>query len=350
MPELFHGGAEKQFRAIISGLDKKAYEVIVVDEHVYGNTDVELNKKFLQNNKQVHYIELKKRKTSRLLKYLLINKDMLFILLKYKPGLVFSSSLKLSSLCNLLRIPFVYSERNSAMGENYYKKKKKALLQSTWVTCNSITAWEQLKAHGIEAQFIANGIEECEMDAQEPEEALIVVPARISAEKNQEVVIEALKFIPNNAKVILVGKVSETEYLEHIRNRINDLNFNDRVKILEFTNDIKNLYQKSSVIVLPSLTEGLSNVILESYMYGRICILSDIPQNKAAGSDNQRYFEPTSAKILADKIIEVLQLNSDEYRQECILNHEYVINRFGMKKMIEEYRKVFDDIIFSVKR
>ena len=348
MPELFHGGAEKQFRAIISGLDKTEYEVIVVDEHIYGNIDMTLNKFFLLQNKEVKYIELKKRNYNRILKYILINFDMTKILLNIKPDLVFSSSLKLSSLCKLLRIPFVYSERNSAEGESYYRQKKKALTRSTKVTCNSKSAKNALNTHGIEAQYIANGIDECDLLSQKLDSNTILVPARISMEKNQEVMLDAMNLLPQNIRLIIVGKGSEDEYYRKIKQKIKDLNLDNRVDLVEFTNDIKKFYKQASLVVLPSLSEGLSNVILESYMYGRVCVLSDIPQNRNAGAKGQRYFEPHSAQMLSEKIMEVLSLSKDDYANECHANHEFVINNFGMKRMVEKYKTVFDSVVAAI--
>lgn len=345
MPELFHGGAEKQFRAIVSGLSKQEYEITVVDEHVYGNYDKSLNADFLQQNKAVKYIELKRRECNRFLKYLMINIDMILVLIRKKPDVVFSSSLKLVSLCKIMKIPFVYSERNAAEGDDYYREKRKALISSTKVTCNSESAQKELVSHGIKAQYIPNGIEECDILEQKQGSNMIIVPARISIEKNQEVVLDAMKMLPKQLKLILIGKISEKEYLDILKKKIRDINLEDRVELLEYTNDIKSLYEQSALVVLPSVTEGLSNVILESYMYGRICVLSDISQNQNASAEGQRFFEPHSAKMLYEKIMEVLSLNAEEYAQECKINHDYVVKNFGMKRMVEEYRCVFEEVM-----
>lgn len=345
MPELYYGGAEKQFRFLAAGLDKRTYNVIVVDEHAYGSEIIKAPKSYLDNNKEILYIELKKRKCNRILKYLLINLDMMRVIRKHTPDLLFSSSLKLAFLCKVLNIPFVYSERNSAKGNKYYLEKKQALKISSIVTCNSRGASKELMRHGIDSIFVINGIEECNLIKICLSSRLIFVPARISSEKNQEIVIEAMPYLPKDVKALFAGMISDKDYLNRIRNRIEELGLEDRVEIIGYTDNVKELYNKSAVVVLPSITEGASNVILECYMYGRLCVISDISENRDVSSDIQRFFDPNSARILAERILDVFDLKPYEYEDECEYNHKFVIDNYGMPRMVEEYKQIFDEVI-----
>ena len=94
-------------------------------------------------------------------------------------------------------------------------------------------------------------------------------------------------------------------------------------------------------MILPSFLEGTSNVILESYMYGRICIISDIPMNRDAANENQLFFDPKNAQELSEKI--VLALNEDPIAKERTIadNYLFVSTHYDMDNMVRTYEKEF---------
>lgn len=74
--------------------------------------------------------------------------------------------------------------------------------------------------------------------------------------------------------LIMVGEGPERKKLQSL---IDDLNLNDRVKLVGGTNNVKEYYQKASVFLMTSYEEGFPMVILESMKYGLPIIAFDIP-------------------------------------------------------------------------
>lgn len=53
MPEIYHGGAEKQFRNIISHIDKQKYDITVAIEHWYSTRNLQLEEEFTKENRKL---------------------------------------------------------------------------------------------------------------------------------------------------------------------------------------------------------------------------------------------------------------------------------------------------------
>lgn len=56
MPELFHGGAEKQFRYLIEGIDKKQFSINVVLEQSTDKRDVEMTEQYMERHKEIYIL------------------------------------------------------------------------------------------------------------------------------------------------------------------------------------------------------------------------------------------------------------------------------------------------------
>jgi len=142
-------------------------------------------------------------------------------------------------------------------------------------------------------------------------------------------------------KVFFVGKNVEEEYGRYLNEIAKDLNVEKQIQFIPYTNNIIELYKKSNLVILPSKSEGFSSVILESYLYGRKCILSDIVMNRAVANKNQTFFQQNDYKELAEKIREEINLNQEDKLQQIKDNHDYVVNNFSIEKMVVTYQKLF---------
>ena len=78
-------------------------------------------------------------------------------------------------------------------------------------------------------------------------------------------IFKQLLFIEKNAKLILIGNgPAKSKILQTIEK----LNLNEHVILLNATNRISDYYQAMDAIIMPSLNEGLSTVLLEAQTNG----------------------------------------------------------------------------------
>lgn len=98
---------------------------------------------------------------------------------------------------------------------------------------------------------------------------MIVTAGRLSQEKGHRYLIEAIKMLgekANNVSFVFCGSGPESESLQLLSQQ---LDIQDKCHFVGFRRDMPEIFQAMDLFVLPSLTEGLPNVILESFAFGK---------------------------------------------------------------------------------
>lgn len=354
--ELFYGGAETQFRELVSRIDKSKFNVVVVVSGAQtGNADSENVKKYMDINPEVGFYFLKgiyvPESISKKIKvYYLLRKQIKEILNQERPDitLVYNGvGLSGSSLYKNFGSNVIFSEREDG------NRGKLKLFRYKWcfrnvdkIVCNSKEAQRYYGSKNIIADYIPNGIEKHEiLEPSQESTYKILVPARIAKVKNQELLIKALPYLRSkDYKVIFVGKQEDKEYLTYLQELSKENGTLGYVEFMQFTSDMRSLYQQADLVVLPSKMEGFTNVLLESYMYGRVCLVSDIVMNKDVAARSQRFFPVDDFKCLADHINRLMEFRMNDLKKEVDENHNYVIEQFALENMVSRYEKMFLDI------
>ncbi len=165
----------------------------------------------------------------------------------------------------------------------------------------------------------------------------------VSRKKQQEQLLEALQFIDEHLTVFFIGLEKRDEYvplLEKLyRHDIHFLGHKSQQETLYY-------YKLFTVKVLPSVTEGLSQALLEAMALGVPVIAS-----RAAGNidlirdgENGLLFEPGNVKKLAGLIKQVL---ADKNLRDWLIQngrHTALVD-FSIDRTIECYEKYFKQII-----
>ena len=355
--ELFYGGAETQFRELVSRINKSEFAVIVVVSGAQAsNADSENVKKYMDMNSEVGFYFLKhiyvpKSIVKKIRVYYLFRKQMKEIMEQERPDitLVYNGiELSGSSLYKRFGSKVIFSEREDG------NRGKFKLLRYKWcfrnidkIVCNSKEAQRYYSSKNIISDYIPNGIEKHEiLEGAQGSIYKILVPARIAKVKNQELLIKALPYLKGkDYKVVFVGKQEDKEYLTYLQSLSKENGTSEHVEFMGFTNNMRRLYQNADLVVLPSRMEGFTNVLLESYMYGRLCLVSDIVMNKDVAAGSQRFFPVDDFKCLADHINKLMEIGMDDIEKEIDANHNYVIEQFALENMVSQYEKLFLDIV-----
>ncbi len=216
------------------------------------------------------------------------------------------------------------------------------------ITCNSEATYALLKDVNKEIMYINNGVEINRYLQSKKIKIIknIGVVANISRRKNVKLVIEALKYLPDNFNINIAGKVVDNQYYEEVINYIKENNLESKVNILDYVKNMDEFYEMNDLIVLPSFYEGTSNVVLESFSRKKLILLSNIKEN--IGLIDCKYkelitFNPNSAIELSDKINNLNKLISleDKIIDKLIQdNYNFVINEYSIEKLQEQYMKI----------
>jgi glycosyltransferase involved in cell wall biosynthesis len=110
-----------------------------------------------------------------------------------------------------------------------------------------------------------------------PDTCLLVCVAKIHPAKQQHLLVEMMAELGDlPVALVLVGAVADTAYMDAIRARGRCLGVDQRIVSTGYRTDIPRLLDAADISYLPSLIEGLGNVVVESYLMETPAIASDL--------------------------------------------------------------------------
>jgi len=140
-----------------------------------------------------------------------------------------------------------------------------------------------------------------------PEHKVIGVIGRLSPEKGQAIFLRALEKVLQSApgvRALIVGDGQDRPMLEAL---CRERGLSDHVAFLGHQERIADYYQVLDLLVLPSLSEGLPNTVLEAMSFGIPVIATAVGGVREIIEDgNGVVVEPGDPEALADRMIELL--------------------------------------------
>ena len=105
---------------------------------------------------------------------------------------------------------------------------------------------------------------------------LVGVIGRLSPEKGHALFVRAFQEVSRvvpNAKAVFVGEGQE---LAALRTAVNEAGLDDRVRFAGFHADMSPVYAALDLVIIPSLSEGLPNVLLEAMLHRRAVVATAV--------------------------------------------------------------------------
>lgn len=164
---------------------------------------------------------------------------------------------------------------------------------------------------------------------------VLLMSARFTTQKNHKVLIESLKFLPENIKVLFAG---EGVLLDPMKKLVLSLGLENRFQFLGSRSDIFSLMKMVDVNILASNFEGLSLAALEAMSTGKPFIASNVD-----GLDfvvnNKKYLFFNNPESLSELI---LKLFKDECFYTQASKDTYLRSKdFDISIMADKYLSVY---------
>lgn len=137
---------------------------------------------------------------------------------------------------------------------------------------------------------------------------LLLSVGELNSNKNHEIVIRAMKDLScQSVHYMIAGCGDKKEYLEMLATRLGVV---ERLHLLGYRTDVKDLYQCSDVFVFPSFREGLSVSVMEAMASGKPVVCSEIRGNTdLVDSNGGVLFDPHSVDDCTMAIDQLLHSN-----------------------------------------
>lgn len=244
-----------------------------------------------------------------------------------------------------LNIPAVYTEISSPMWRKDWLSRKKLskylnsfnkIFVPSKIIGNELREYEGLNKDYITLPFIIQELPYNFNPSSRTAESFGVI-ARLSREKNQDILIKVLKIVVSskpNAKLILIGRGEEESKYKLL---VEELQLLNNVKFIPGFNIITEIIDEIDIFVLCSDVEGMPLVLLEALYYGKPILVNDVGSTSELVINNFNGFiiDKNNLDDIAKKILLIMddtnlfndfsnnskKLYHSTYSPAVILNH-----------------------------
>ncbi|MCF0199233.1 MAG: glycosyltransferase [Bacteroidaceae bacterium] len=258
-----------------------------------------------------------------------------------------------SVLCSVVPCTTEHNTSNRRRGWTWYAPLDRWMFRRyKKVVCISDQAETNHRAHVGEAQgdnvcTIYNGIDferyahaTAAQDVRSLGHKIITNVAGFRYQKDQPTLIRAMRFLPDEFHLCLVGDGERREEYEGL---IAALGLQNRVHLLGLRSDVPEVLAASDYVVMCSHFEGLSLSSLEGMASGKPFLADDVDGLREIVADHGVLFGHEDAQGFADAI---KQLEADTtYRQEVARKCQAKAMQYDIAKTVEQYLEVYRECV-----
>lgn len=263
----------------------------------------------------------------------------------------------------LARIPIVHGEHGKNLGEVEGDGKAKRITKKILgrrtnqivTVCQAIA--EEWISYGVPAQKISclpNGVDidrfcpgNKKLDFREefgiPSSAFLVGSVgRLDELKNYGVLIEALGILKDLIPEMHVAVLGDGPLRAQLAEQAASLGVADRTHLLGFRKQSEKFLAGLDIFVLPSKSEGMSNVVLEAMATGLAVICADLPSHHEIfqpGVEGEM-LEPCMGIALANAI-ENLYRNPERRTAMALTARAKIVSKFSIERMVGDYARLY---------
>lgn len=180
-----------------------------------------------------------------------------------------------------------------------------------------------------------------------PENSRIVVSAgRLSPEKGHRFLVEAIQQVVAKYKDVIFILCGDGPCKEELECQAKSSGVDRFCRFPGFQRNIQEIFQAMDLMVLPSLTEGLPNVVLESFALAKTVVatkVGGVPELVVDG-ENGYLVESQRPDLLAQAILDCL--DSPETMAEMgRRGYEKVVAEFSFEGQTKKLEKIYSEVM-----
>jgi len=209
-----------------------------------------------------------------------------------------------------------------------------------------------LEKYKKEILFIPNGISFNDeltsiLDDKAPGDYILFAAGRIYQIKGLHLLLEAAKKISLQSEIKIAGDIDQVPaYKLEVEKLTDGLKIN-YLGLIKNKKDLMRLVAEAKLFVFPSLTEGMSMMLLEVVSMKTPVIASDIPSNKAVFSDEEvLFFRNNDAEDLAQKLRFALD-NPLLMSQMAGKAYDKLVQSYSWDLISKQYKEIYDKYLIQ---
>jgi len=171
---------------------------------------------------------------------------------------------------------------------------------------------------------------------------IVVFVGRLSEEKGIEFLIQAFKNLNIQEKYLLV--LGEGPLKEKLISYAENLDISGKINFWGFCEDVSDYLKMSDLFVLSSISEGLSNALLEAMVTGLPVVATRVSGNMDVIEDGVNGFlvEPGSPEALASAMKKILD-DENLGRKMGEANRKKIVENYSIDKVVERYIELYEE-------
>lgn len=220
------------------------------------------------------------------------------------------------NLKKILKTPVIYTEISSPRWRKGWLAKNKLsrylnsfnkIFVPSNIIGNELREYEELNNEWIISPFI---IEELpyKFNSMNKKAENFGVIARLSPEKNQDILIKVLQIIVKSkpdAQLVLIGKGNEEARYKSL---VQELDLINNVQFIHSFNNITEIIDKIDIFVLCSDVEGMPLTLIEALYYGKPILVNDVGSTSelVINDFNGFLIDKNNLEYIANKILLIM--------------------------------------------
>lgn len=174
---------------------------------------------------------------------------------------------------------------------------------------------------------------------------IVFAAARIIPIKGCHLLLEAMRVARIDTKLLVIGNAgTDPAYTAQLRELADGLDV-EFTGLISEESRLYELIRNARVFVFPSVTEAMSNMLLEAVMCGPPLVCSDIEANRSILKQHEAvFFESGSVPDLADRLGWAVNHYS-ELRQETLRARQRLRRELSWDRIAQSYQRVYDALL-----
>jgi len=200
----------------------------------------------------------------------------------------------------------------------------------------------ELIENGINLISYRNAIPLSKIEFFEKDHIILIQVSSFRAQKDQPTLIRALKLLPENFKLLLVG---DGPLKEENKQLVEKFGMSSRVKFCGIREDVPSLLKTADLVILSSHYEGLSLSSIEGMASGKPFLASDVPGLNEVVKGAGILFPEGDEQSLAN---ELLKLSEDsEFYKKIASSGLKRSQKYDIEIMVDKYINLYYRILNS---